>query len=99
MAEEIVKYGLERLERPAAHDIPWEVQLYVAWAHRLLNSEEEAYRHLNEYLAQRTLLHVPLGLENPIFDVFRSDSGFAALLADLNNKFEVVRRSIRMDES
>jgi tetratricopeptide (TPR) repeat protein len=98
IAEEIVKYGLERLERPAAHDIPWEVQLYVAWAYRLLNSEEEAYRHLNEYLAQRTLLHVPLGVENPIFDVFRSDSGFEALVADLNNKFEVVRRSIRMDE-
>jgi len=98
IAEEIVKYGLERLERPAAHDIPWEVQLYVAWAYRLLNSEEEAYRHLNDYLAQRTLLHVPLGLENPICDVFRSDSRFEALVADLNNKFEIVRRSIRMDE-
>jgi tetratricopeptide (TPR) repeat protein len=98
LAEEIVRSGLERLERPAAHDIPLEVRLYVAWAYRLLDSQEEAYRHLNEYLAQRTLLHVPLGLENPIFDVFRSDSEFEAFVADLNNKFEVVRRSIRMDE-
>ena len=98
MAEEIVQRGLERLERPAAHDIPWEVQLYVAWAYRLLNRKEEAYRHLNEYLAQRTLLHIPLGLENPILDVFKSDTEFDAIVADLNEKFEVVRRSIRENE-
>jgi serine/threonine protein kinase len=99
MAREIVKRGLERLERPAARDIPWEVRLYVAWAYRLLDSGEEAYRHLNEYLAQRTLLDLPLGLENPILDAFRSDPEFAAILADLNEKFETVRRSIREHES
>ena len=98
MAEEIVRCGLERLERPAAHDIPWEVQLYVAWAYRLLNDKNEAYRHLNEYLAQRSFLHVPLGLENPIFEVFRSDVEFDALTTDLEQKFEIVRRLIRENE-
>ena len=91
--------GLERLERPAAHDIPWEVRLYVAWAYRLLNSREEAYQHLNEYLVQRTLLDIPLGLENPILDAFRSDPEFTAIVADLNEKFETVRRSIREHEA
>ena len=99
MAEEIVRRGLERLERPAAHDIPWEVQLYVAWAYRLLNDKNEGYRHLNEYLAQRSFLHVPLGLENPIFDVFRSDAQFDALTAELKEKFEIVRRLIRENET
>ena len=98
MAEEIVRCGLQRLERPAAHDIPWEVQLYVAWAYRLLNDKNEAYRHLNEYLAQRSFLHVPLGLENPIFEIFRPDGEFDALKADLHEKFEIVRRLIRENE-
>ena len=98
MAQEIVKRGLERLERPAAHDIPWEVELFIAWADRLLNAKEEAYSHLKRYLARRTFLHVPLGLENPIFDIFRPDSEFAACVADLNEKFELVREAIRKNE-
>ena len=74
------------------------MQLYVAWAYRLLNDKNEAYHHLNEYLAQRSFLHVPLGLENPIFEVFRSDVEFDALTADLEKKFEIVRRLIRENE-
>jgi hypothetical protein len=98
MAAEIIRRGLERLERPAAHDIPWEVQLYIAWAYRLLNDKNEAYRYLNEYLAQRSFLHVPLGLENPIFEIFRGDVHFDALAADLDEKFEIVRRLILENE-
>ena len=75
------------------------MQLYVAWAYRLLNDKNEGYRHLNEYLAQRSFLHVPLGLENPIFDVFRSDAQFDALTAELKEKFEIVRRLIRENET
>jgi len=43
-------------------------------------------------------LHVPLGLENPIFEVFRSDVEFDALRADLDEKFEIVRSLIRENE-
>ena len=39
-----------------------------------------------------------LVLENPIFEVFRSDVEFEALTADLEKKFEIVRRLIRENE-
>jgi tetratricopeptide (TPR) repeat protein len=95
IGEEVLKRGLERLERPAQPDIPWDVHLYVAWAYRSLSQQDEAYRHLREYLAHRTLLHLPLGLENPILDVFHNDSEFNTILADLNQKLEAARRAIR----
>jgi hypothetical protein len=99
MGEEVLRCGLERLERPAQPDIPWDVHLYVAWAYRSLGQQDEAYRHLHEYLTHRTLLHLPLGLENPILDVFKDDSEFNALLDDLKQKFEVARQTIREHET
>jgi len=99
MGEEVLRRGLERLERPAQPDIPWDVHLYVAWAHRSLGKRDEAYRHLNEYLAHRTLLHLPLGLENPIPDAFKNDSEFNTILADLNQKLEAARQAIREHET
>jgi tetratricopeptide (TPR) repeat protein len=99
MGEEVLRRGLERLERPAQPDIPWDVHLYVAWAYRFLGQQDEAYRHLHEYLAHRTLLHLPLGLENPILDVFKNDPEFNALLDDLKQKFEVTRQAIREHET
>ena len=99
LGEEVVRRGLERLERPARPDIPWDVHLYLAWAYRSLGRRDEAYLHLREYLAHRTLLHLAFGLENPILHVFKNDSEFNTLLDDLKQKFEVARQSIREHES
>jgi tetratricopeptide (TPR) repeat protein len=99
MAEEILERGLERLERPAQSDVPWDVPLYVAWAYRLLERWDEAYRYLNHFLARRTLLHIPLGLDNPILDVFKNDPEFKTILADTSQGFEVARRAIREHEA
>ena len=99
LGEEVVRRGLERLERPAQPDIPWDVHLYLAWAYRSLGRRDETYLHLREYLAHRTLLHLAFGLENPILHVFKNDSEFNTLLDDLKQKIEVARRSIREHES
>ena len=99
MGEEVLRRGLERLERPAQPDITWDVHLYLAWAYRSLGRQDEAYLHLREYLAHRTLLHLAFGLENPILHVFKNDSEFNTLLDDLKQKFEVARQSIREYES
>jgi serine/threonine protein kinase len=99
MAEEVLRRGLERLERPAQPDIPWDVHLYLAWAYRSLGRRDEAYLHLREYLAHRTLLHLAFGLENPILDVFKNDSEFNTLLDDLRQEFEVARQYIREYET
>jgi hypothetical protein len=49
------------------------VALYVAWAYRLVGCKYEGYGYLDQYLTHRTLLHIPLGLDNPILDVFNSE--------------------------
>jgi len=95
IAPQILERGFERLERPAQPDAPWDVPLYIAWAYRLLQDEGKAYRYLSTYLANRTLLELPLGLCNPILDVFKNDPEFKTILAEINQKFEVARRSIR----
>jgi tetratricopeptide (TPR) repeat protein len=95
IGQQILERGFERLERPAQPDAPWDVPLYIAWAYRLLEDQEKAYRYLRTYLANRTLLELPLGLCNPILDVFKNDPEFKTILAEINQKFEVARRSIR----
>jgi serine/threonine protein kinase len=99
IGEEVLKRGLERLERPAQPDIPWDVHLYVAWAYRSAGQQDEAYRHLRQYLAHRTLLHLPLGLENPILDAFKNDFEFNTILGDLKQKLVAAQRAIREHEA
>lgn len=99
IAEQVVMRGLERLERPGQPDVPWDVPLYVAWAYRLLGRKDEAYRYLDEFLGHRTLLQIQLGLDNPMLDVFKNDPEFKTILADMNQKFEIARRSIREHEA
>ena len=99
ISEEIRERGLDRLERPAQPDIPWDVPLYVACACRSVGRQYEAYRYLNKYLTHRTLLHLPLGLDNPILDAFRHDPEFKTMLADLKQKLDLARRSIREHEA
>jgi hypothetical protein len=99
ISEEVLKRGLERLERPAQPDIPWDVPLYVAWAYRFVGRQHEAYHYLDRYLTHRTLLHLPLGIENPILEGFKNDPEFQTILADLKQKLEVARRSIREHET
>src|SRR5262249_23119934 len=66
IGEQVLRRGLKRLERPAQPDIPWDVPLHVAWAYRLAGRQQEAYSYMDRFLAHRTLLHLPLGLDNPI---------------------------------
>lgn len=99
VAEEVLERGIARLELPAQPDIPWDVPLYVAWAYRFVGRQAEAYCYLHQYLTHRTLLHMPLGLENPILDVFKNDPEFNTILADLKQKLEGARRSIREHEA
>ncbi|MBV9488419.1 MAG: protein kinase [Verrucomicrobia bacterium] len=94
LVEQILECGLERLERPGQPDIPWEISLHVAWAYRCAGRKEEAYRYLDQYLAHRTLLQIPLGFDNPILDGFRGDAEFKAIVADLDQKFAVASRLI-----
>jgi serine/threonine protein kinase len=97
--EELLSRGLERLERPAQPENPWDVSLYVAWACRCVGRQREAYRYLNQYVTHRTFLHLPLGLDNPILDPFKSDHEFNTILADLKQKLEAARRAIREYEA
>ena len=53
---QVLERGLERLERPAQPDAPWDAPLYLAWAYRLLDEKAKAYCILEKYLTQRTLL-------------------------------------------
>jgi tetratricopeptide (TPR) repeat protein len=99
ISEEILRRGLEKLERPAQPDIPWDLPLCVAWACRFLGRQPEAYRYLDQYLTHRTLLHLPLGLDNPILDVFKNDPEFNTILTDLKQRLEVARRAIREHEA
>jgi serine/threonine protein kinase len=94
-SEEVLKRGLERLGRPAQPDIPWDVPLHVAWAYRFVGQQQEAYRYLNQYLAHRTFLQLPLGLDNPILDGFKNDPEFNTILVDLKQKLEIARQAIR----
>jgi len=96
---QVLERGLERLERPAQCSAPWDVPLYVAWAYRFLDDKSKGYCHLEKYLAHRTLLEIPLGLRNPILDVFKNDPEYHTILADINQKFELARRSIREHEA
>ena len=99
ISEEILRRGLEKLARPAQPDIPWDVPLYLAWACRFLGRQPEAYRYLRQYLTHRTLLHLPLGLHNPILDVFKNDREFNTILTDLKQRLEVARGAIREFEA
>jgi tetratricopeptide (TPR) repeat protein len=99
VAEQVLDRGLERLERPAQPDAPWDVPLYMAWAYRILDDQAKALIHLEKYLAHRTLLEIPLGLSNPILDVFKNDPEFHTILADIKEKFEVARISIRAHDA
>jgi hypothetical protein len=73
--------------------------LSVAWAYRSVGRQHEAYRYLDLYLTHRTLVHLPLGLDNPILDAFKSDPEFNTILARLQQKLEAARRSIREYEA
>ena len=39
------------------------------------------------------------GLDNPMLEVFKIDPEFKSILADMNQKFEIARRSIREHEA
>jgi serine/threonine protein kinase len=97
--EGILKRGLERLERPAQPDIPWNVHFHVAWAHRCMGRQSEAYRYLNRYLTHRTFLHLPLGLDNPLLNSFKNDAEFNTILTSLKQKLDAARRAIREQEA
>jgi serine/threonine protein kinase len=95
----VLKRGLERLERPAQPDIPWDVHFHIAWAYRCIGRRREAYDYLNRYLTHRTFLHLPLGLDNPLLNSFKHDGEFDAILVDLKQKLEAARQVIRKQEA
>jgi serine/threonine protein kinase len=99
VALQVLERGLERLERPAQPDAPWDAPLYVAWAYRLLGENSVAYCNLEKFLAQRSLLELPLGLGNPILNIFKNDSEFNSILTDIHQRFEIARKSIREHEA
>jgi serine/threonine protein kinase len=99
IVEAVLKRGLERLERPAQPDIPWDVHFHVAWAYRCIGRQREAYDYLSRYLTHRTFLHLPLGLDNPLLNSFKHDGEFNAILVDLRQKLEATRQAIREQEA
>jgi tetratricopeptide (TPR) repeat protein len=99
IVEEVLKRGLERLQRPAQPDIPWDVHFHVAWAYRSIGQQREAYDYFNRYLTHRTFLHLPFGLDNPLLVGFKNDPRFNAILVALKQKLEVARQVIREQEA
>jgi serine/threonine protein kinase len=99
IVEAVLKRGLERLERPAQPDIPWDMHFHIAWAYRCIGRRREAYDYLNRYLTHRTFLHLPLGLDNPLLNSFKNDAEFNAILVDLKQKLEAARQVIREQEA
>jgi tetratricopeptide (TPR) repeat protein len=99
IVEAVLKRGLERLERPAQPDIPWDVHFHVSWAYRCIGRQREAYDYLNRYLTHRTFLHLPFGLDNPLLNSFMHDAEFNAILVALKQKLEAARYAIWEQET
>jgi adenylate cyclase len=94
-AEQVVTFAQQKL--PTAKSPRW-LRFDLAVGFRLLNQYEEAYRYLREMLAKGGFPDPVLGPSDPGLNLFKDDSEFQAILADLNRQNEVKRARIRAIE-
>jgi len=99
ISEEVLKRGLERLERPAQPDIPWDVRCMSPGLIAL--SGDNTRRIVTWISTWPTELSYTCrsGSGIPSWMGFKNDPEFQTILADLKQKLEVARRSIREHEA
>ena len=78
---------------PTAKSPRW-MRFDLAVGFRLQNRIEEAYRHLNDLLANGGFPDPVLGPKDPGLDLFAPDSQFQRILADLNRQNDTMRSQI-----
>ena len=66
----------------------------LAVGFRLQNRVDEAYRHLNDLLANGGFPDPVLGPKDPGLDLFAPDNRFQRILADLNHQNDTTRSRI-----
>jgi serine/threonine protein kinase/lipopolysaccharide biosynthesis regulator YciM len=90
-AEQVVAFAQKKL--PTAKSPRW-MRFDLAVGFRLLNHYEEAYRYLREMLANGGFPDPVLGPSDPGLNLFKDDSEFQAILADLNRQNDAKRARI-----
>jgi serine/threonine protein kinase/Tfp pilus assembly protein PilF len=90
-AEQVVAFAQQKL--PTAKSPRW-MRLDLAVGFRLLNHYEEAYRYLREMLANGGFPDPVLGPSDPGLNLFKDDTEFQGILADLNRQNEAKRARI-----
>jgi eukaryotic-like serine/threonine-protein kinase len=90
-AEQVVAFAQQKL--PTAKSPRW-MRFDLAIGFRLLNRDEEAYRHLRDLLANGGFPDPVLGPSDPGLNLFKSDSEFQGIEADLNRQKEAKRARI-----
>ena len=90
-AEQVVAFAQQKL--PTAKSPRW-MRLDLAVGFRLLNHYEEAYRYLREMLANGGFPDPVLGPSDPGLNLFKDDTEFQGILADLNRRNEAKRAGI-----
>jgi len=91
-AEQVVAFAQQKL--PTAKSPRW-MRFDLAAGFRLLNRYEEAYRYLREILANGGFPDPVLGPNDPGLNLFKDDSEFQGIVADLNRQNEAKRVRIR----
>jgi hypothetical protein len=90
-AEQVVAFAQQKL--PTAKSPRW-MRFDLAVGFRLLNHYEEAYRYLREMLANGGFPDPVLGPSDPGLNLFKDDTEFQGILADLNRQNEAKRARI-----
>jgi eukaryotic-like serine/threonine-protein kinase len=90
-AEQAVAFAQQKL--PAAKAARW-MRFDLAVGFRLLNRYEEAYRYLREMLANGGFPDPVLGPDDPGLNLFKADSEFQGILAELNRQDQAKRARI-----
>jgi serine/threonine protein kinase/tetratricopeptide (TPR) repeat protein len=76
------------------------IRFDLAVGSRLLNQFEDAYRHLQDLLANGGFPDPVLGPKDPGLDLFKPDSKFQDMMAQLNRQNEAIRaRMLEIDKS
>jgi eukaryotic-like serine/threonine-protein kinase len=91
-AEQVVVFAQQKL--PTAKSPRW-MRFDLAVGLRLLNRYQEAYKCLREMMANGGFPDPVLGLSDPGLNIFKADSEFQGLLADLNRQNETNQARIR----
>jgi len=91
-AEQVVAFAQQKLL--TAKSPRW-MRFDLAVGSRLLNQYEKAYQYLREMLDEGGFPDPVLGPSDPGLNLFKDDSEFQAILADLNRQNEAKRARIR----